>query len=251
MFPPKAPPVSVTPAGEPPPELVAALRQGRCILFTGEEFSRQCGCPTWTYLLLGIGEYLADSRRIDRGDGDKLRQIHREQRFAHLEKVIRTLLEEFPDALPEYLGKLYARPLMLPPPHEWLRKLPFAGLVTPTHDPVARRIMGGNERVTRLRGDIFWPKDAEKAGRELCRQAVGSRAVLFVGTSAEEIDRWFTADPGSGPHLALIPNGQPSPRAVRTLSYSAATSVQLVDFLKKLDVAAREDQSEPANTPGG
>ncbi len=258
-------PALVSALGDPPAELVEALRGGRCFLFVGEEFSRQCSLPVWSYLMLGLGEYLADTRRIDREDGDKLRLIHHRKAFDHLERVVRTLVADFPEVLPEYLKKTYARPVVLPPSHELLRKLPFAGLITPNLDAAVARVAGGPEKVIRLRGDLanpesvrFWPEEAEGPGREACAAAVGSDGtVLFVGTSAGEIGGWFSAPEGDGPHFALWPDGSAAVDAklaaklgIRSLTYDASSSAALVEFLKKLDVAARKDHAEAANATG-
>lgn len=240
------------PLEEPPAELLAALRGGTCSLFIGEEFSRQCGCPTWNYLMQGLGDHLADTRRIDREDGDKLRQIYRNKQFDRVEKIVRTLLADHPEALAEYLAKIHTRPLMMPPSHEALKKLPFATVLSPMPDNVAARI--GREAV-RLRGDLFWPDEAEGPARAACADAVRGRTVLFAGTSPAEIDRWYGLA-GPGPHFALMPLGHAldakaaAKYGIRSLMYDTATSAPLVDFLKKLDVAAREDHAETANAAG-
>ncbi|MDZ4798663.1 MAG: hypothetical protein SGI92_10910 [Bryobacteraceae bacterium] len=231
----------VQPLGEPPVELVAALRDGTCMLFTGEEFSRQCGMPVWHYLMLGLGDYLADTRRIGREDGDRLRQIHRDKKYGHVERIVRALLQEHPEAIPEYLAKMNSRPLMMPPAQELLKKLPFAVVVSPMPDGVAAKM--GRETV-RLRGDLFWPDEAEGPARALCAEVVRGRTVLFVGTSAAEIERWYGVA-GAGPHFALLPKGQAlegktaAKYGIRSLVYDVSTSQALVEFLKKLQSTGR------------
>jgi len=224
----------------PPQDLIAAVAEGRCVLYGGSGLSSYAGLPTGNALLAAMIDHL-EQLRPDR-DWAVLRESLEEGQTALVSEIIRRRLG--PKALRDVLISIFqrtrtARTSLL---FETLGQIEFVGLVTDQWDdlitqPFARRDpmrltprtssnageLLRDERffTLKLYGDLndssdllFTVEDYRQAIRDerdfasLVATLLASRTFLFLGVSVRQIEEFFTASgvraPASQSHVALV-----------------------------------------------
>jgi hypothetical protein len=215
----------VTRLPEPPPELVAAVRGGRCIAFVGSGFSGAARLPGWPALL----ERLATSEKVDRDTREGVGDLLEEPTAHRLDQAAQALQDALgPTAFVDAI-RAALRPTLTPVMEarlRWLRGIPFAAVLTTNFDvllkgrlpePAAYRDVlrapprswwsdqfwqrGESSPVVKLHGDleasgaesiVFTRRDyrrllySNSAYQTFLRAVFATHPVLFLGFSFED-----------------------------------------------------------------
>ena len=223
---------------EPPDELVMACATGQCVLYAGGAVALNAGYPTRRELL---AETLGTQPPRDAA---KWTDVELALNAGRLEQVTDLIVARGGrETLLAEVVELYAEKAHgLPAYAQVLSEIPFASAITANWDNVVERIFASREpkrilprdaelatqllkenafTVTKFWGDVTEPETITVTADE-CRRALSgsptfakylasialSKAIFFVGSSLQTIERFFSlinvSEPGSRRHFALV-----------------------------------------------
>jgi SIR2-like domain/AAA domain, putative AbiEii toxin, Type IV TA system/AAA domain len=234
------PPSGPVDAPTPPQRLIYACAGGECVLFVGSGMAAQAGLPTRVETLARLLKDLEPT--IPEAEYKTLQSLLQERPSLVAEMVAARMAR---NAILDRVGNLFgSRPREISDAYRLAGEIPFSGILTESWDDVlehavpqlavlyasdgeqlAQLLRDQRPWLVKLWGDlknperfVFTPEEFSAtlfANPQLTRALstiVTSRTILFVGTSVNSIESFFTALPVrhevSAPnHFALVPSG--------------------------------------------
>jgi WD40 repeat protein len=149
-----------SPVSTPPPaipqELIDSCRVGECVLFAGAGLSARAGVPTWNRFLAALIAFAEQHKILDADYAASLSAALQEGgRDAAADAVVQAFGNRR-ELLLDFMGQAFPEPQSISQAHEYLRKIPFASVVTTNYDRMLEIAFPEYERA-----GLFTPKDAE------------------------------------------------------------------------------------------
>jgi hypothetical protein len=123
----------------PPPELIAALRDRRAVLWAGSGLSAQSGHPAWSELLERLQKTAAIESWFEKDTLRKLDSARRSGDDKMLEEIVRGMSNRRPRLI-EFITNLFGLPAQLSKSHYALYRMPFRACVTTNYDNLLERL---------------------------------------------------------------------------------------------------------------
>ncbi|GAI84548.1 unnamed protein product, partial [marine sediment metagenome] len=127
---------------DPPPELVAAIAAGECVIFAGDGLAAQSNLPVWHKIINDLVDYASRKEELPEQEADRLRKNLERGDYKLVERL---LVSQLPEAfIQEYIQSIYQNPEPSEA-HKILSELPLIGGITTTYDTLLAQAFKSKE----------------------------------------------------------------------------------------------------------